>query len=72
MLARKTCILTRGPSAAAAAAAGVGAGHVSAVSCVAFARRGGGFVASGGADKLLKVRWGQRRVGAVNPFSPLR
>ena len=34
---------------------GVGAGHVSAVSCVAFARRGGGFVASGGTDKLLKV-----------------
>lgn len=38
--------------------AGVGAGHVSAVSCVAFARRGGGFVATGGADKLLKVRPG--------------
>jgi hypothetical protein len=39
----------------------VGAGHVSAVGCVAFARRGGGFVATGGTDKLLKVRG--RRVG---------
>ncbi|PSC70582.1 transducin beta 3 isoform B [Micractinium conductrix] len=39
----------------AARCVGVGAGHVSAVSCVAFARRGGNFVATGGADKLLKV-----------------
>lgn len=39
----------------AARCIGVGAGHVSAVSCVAFARRGGGFVATGGTDKLLKV-----------------
>ena len=33
----------------------VGTGHVGAVSAVAFARRGGGFLVSGGADKLLKV-----------------
>ncbi|PRW60889.1 transducin beta 3 isoform A [Chlorella sorokiniana] len=39
----------------AARCVGVGAGHVSSVSCVAFARRGGKFLASGGADKLLKV-----------------
>jgi U3 small nucleolar RNA-associated protein 13 len=34
---------------------GVGAGHVAAVGAVAFSRRGGGFLVSGGADKLLKV-----------------
>jgi U3 small nucleolar RNA-associated protein 13 len=33
----------------------VGAGHVGAVSALAFARRGSGFLVSGGADKLLKV-----------------
>lgn len=34
---------------------GVGTGHVGAVSAVAFARKGGGFLVSGGADKLLKI-----------------
>lgn len=50
----------------AARCIGVGAGHVSAVSCVAFARRGGGFVATGGTDKLLKVttRFGLMGAGA--------
>ena len=35
--------------------AGLGEGHVGAVGAVAFARRGGGFLVTGGADKLLKV-----------------
>ena len=33
----------------------VGTGHVSAVSAVAFARRSGNFIVTGGSDKLLKV-----------------
>ncbi len=36
-------------------AAGVGEGHVGAVGAVAFARRSGSFLVTGGADKLLKV-----------------
>lgn len=35
--------------------AGVGEGHIAAVSAVAFSRRGPKFMVSGGADKLLKV-----------------
>jgi hypothetical protein len=35
--------------------AGVGEGHIAAVSAVAFSRRGPTFMVSGGADKLLKV-----------------
>lgn len=52
------CFVLRHVIAATATlhSAGVGAGHVSSVSCVAFARRGGKFLASGGADKLLKAR----------------
>ena len=34
---------------------GVGTGHVGAVSAVAFARKSGSFLVSGGADKLLKI-----------------
>ncbi|GAB4820492.1 hypothetical protein N2152v2_007538 [Parachlorella kessleri] len=34
---------------------GLGEGHVGAVGAVAFARRGGSFLVTGGADKLLKV-----------------
>lgn len=33
-----------------------GAGHAGAVAALAFARRGGGFIISGGADRLLKAR----------------
>jgi len=33
----------------------VGTGHVSAVSAIAFARRSGNFIVTGGSDKLLKV-----------------
>jgi hypothetical protein len=35
--------------------AGVGEGHIAAVSAVAFSCRGPSFMVSGGADKLLKV-----------------
>lgn len=51
--------------------AGVGAGHVSSVSCVAFARRGGKFLASGGADKLLKVRHNKVKT-EINKMRQLR
>ena len=42
--------------AAAGACVAAGAGHAGAVAALAFARRGGGFLVSGGADRLLKAR----------------
>ena len=42
--------------AASGACLAASAGHAGAVAALAFARRGGGFLVSGGADRLLKVR----------------
>lgn len=41
--------------AASGACLAASAGHAGAVAALAFARRSGGFLVSGGADRLLKV-----------------
>ena len=43
----------------------MGAGHIGAVSAVAFGRRGAKFLVSGGADRLLKVS-----LGGIRYLSP--